>query len=94
MDAAELTQTDLHVVNVTDSVTETLAGHPGLSYTSPPQPYHDALSLAAGLPGHHPNPTANDAQAGRWTTATAGGQRLVTLSPYHQGDDHGNPPRR
>jgi len=90
MDPAELTQTDLYVVNVTDSVTETLAGHPGLSYTSPPQPYHDALRLAAGLLGHHPN----DARSGRWTTATAGGRRLVTLTPHYQGDDHGNPPRR
>jgi len=54
MDAAELTQTELYVVSVTDSVTETLAGHPGLTYTSPPQPYQDALSLAAGLLGHHP----------------------------------------
>jgi len=80
MDAAELTQTDLYVVSVTDSVAETLAGHPGLSYTSPPQPYHDALTLAAGLLGRHPNPTANDARASRWTTATAGGRRL-TLTP-------------
>lgn len=94
MDTAELTQTELYVVSVTDSVTETLAGHPGLTYTSPPQPYRDALTLAAGLLGHHPHPTINDARARRWTTATAGGRRLVTLMPHHQGDDHGNPPRR
>jgi len=94
MDAAELTQTDLHVVSVTGSVTETLAGHSGLSYTSPPQPYHDALRLVGGLLGHHPNPTANDGRADQWTTAIAGGRRLVTLTPHHQGDDHGNPPRR
>lgn len=61
-------------------MTETLAGHPSLTYTSPPQPHHDALRLAAGLLGHHPNPTANDARAGRWTTATAGGRRLITLT--------------
>ncbi len=94
MDAAELTQTDPYVVNVTDSVTETLAGHRGLTYISPSQPYHDALTLAAGLLGHHPNPTANDLRAGRWTAATAGGRRLVTLTPDHQGDDHGNASRR
>ncbi len=94
MDAAELTQPSLYVLSVTGSVTETLAGHPGLTYTSLPQPYHDALALAAGLLGHHPNPTANDARAGRWTAATAGGRRFVTLRPHHQGDDHGNASRR
>jgi len=94
MAAPRLNQPELYVVSVTDSVSETLAGHPGLTYTSPPQPYPDALALAAGLLGHHPNPTANDARSGRWTTATAGGRRLVTLTPHHPGDDHGNPPRR
>jgi len=82
-----------YVVSVSDSVTETLSGHPGLTSTSPPQPYRDALSLAAGLLGHPPTPPDDGAHVWRWTTATAGGRRVVTLT-LDEGDDHGDPPRR
>ncbi len=82
-----------YVVSVSDSVTETLAGHPGLTYTSPPQPYRQALNLVTGLLGHPPKPSVNGERSGRWIKATAGGRRVVTLT-LDEGDDHGDPPRR
>jgi len=87
------TPSQQYVVSVSDSVTETLSGHPGLTYTSPPQSYRQALSLVTGLLGHPPEPSVNGERSGRWTKATAGGRRLVTLAPQHQGEDHGNATR-
>ena len=84
---------ELYVVSATDSVTQTLSGHPGLIYTSPPQAYQDALRLAAGLLGHQPTPPDSGAHVWRWSSATAGGRRVVTLALHHQGEDHGNAAR-
>ncbi len=82
-----------YVVSVSDSVTETLCGHPSLTYTSPPQPYRQALNVVVGLLGHPPAPSVSGERSGRWTKATAGGRRVVTLVPQHQGEDHGNAAR-
>jgi hypothetical protein len=99
-----------YVVSVVDTVAEALTDHPGFTYTSPPQPYAQALALARALLGHPIEPPA-PGLACEWLRATAGGRRLVMLSPDHppsatgssnhptpttrdRRGDHGHGPRR
>jgi hypothetical protein len=70
-----------YVVSVVDTVAEALVGDRGLSYTSPPQPYPQALALARALLDVSVEPP-RPGQAYEWTRATAGGRRLVMLSPH------------
>jgi hypothetical protein len=71
-----------YVVSVVDTVAEALANHPGFTYTSPPQPYPQALALARALLDLRVEPPI-PGRAYEWTRATAGGRRLVMLSPEH-----------
>lgn len=71
-----------YVVSVVDTVSEALVGDHGITYTSPPQPYPQALALARALLGLRVQPP-RPGQACEWSRATAGGRRLVMLSPDH-----------
>ena len=66
-----------YVVIVTDQVQATLAGHDGVSYTSPPQPRDRALALAEALVGLAQLPDEH----GPWRLARPGGTRTVRLEP-------------
>lgn len=71
-----------YVVSVRDSVHEALTARPAVTYASPPQPYQQALTLAIALLGHYPPESAHPADARTWTAATAGGRRVVSITPH------------
>ena len=73
------TPNGLVVVHVRDQVNNTLAGHDGREYTSPPHHRADALALVALLLGRPAQPEANGECS--WSCALAGGQRTITLDP-------------
>jgi hypothetical protein len=74
------TTTELAVVSVTDEINDTLAGHHGARYTSPPQPLRHARTLARLLLGQ-PDLDSDDQDEPvvRWRRPIAGGQRTVTI---------------
>ena len=78
--AAPLSQT--YVVAVTDDVDERIAGHAGVAYRSPPQPWTVALALVAVLVGSGALDHREDRR--RWTVAVPGGRRTVTVSASHE----------
>ena len=73
---------DTYVVCVRDSVHEAVTGRPAITYASPPQPYQQALTLATALLGHQPPDAPTAHSSCRWTSATPGGRRIVTLQRY------------
>lgn len=73
------------VIRVDDLINETIAGHPGCHYTSPPHTREQALQLVDALIGTPCNPGDNDPQTA-WSTPTAGGRRTITLTPLDRGD--------
>ena len=62
-------------LTVHDRINTTLVGRRSISYTSPPQPYDEALVLA-GILLDRPEGLAG---AGPWFRPIAGGQRTVSL---------------
>ena len=67
---------ELVVLLVEDEINQTLAGHPGCRYESPPQARDQALMLARVLLGY----TNGELERGeQWTCPIAGGRRTVTL---------------
>jgi hypothetical protein len=71
----------LVVVHVCDQVNQTLAGHDGDTYTSPPHAPGDALALVGLLLGR-PTPPDHD-ELLVWRCPVAGGQRTITLIPIN-----------
>ena len=72
-----MSQPDLWVVEVQDSIAAALAEHEGGLYVSPPQDREQALELVALLVGRPQS--ANGEPEPRWRYAIAGGQRSVRL---------------
>ncbi len=66
-----------YVVIVTDQLQSALAGHDGISYSSPPQPRDHALALACALVGLAELPNED----GPWRQALPGGTRTVRIEP-------------
>jgi hypothetical protein len=71
---------DDYVVTIVDTINQALAPGPPLTYTSPPQPYRQALTLATALLGHQPPAGTDSRGVCTWYSATAGGRRVVTLA--------------
>jgi hypothetical protein len=65
-------------VRVREDIDARIAGHDGVSYTSPPQTHAAALMLTSLLVGTA-MPAETDDQA--WTVAVAGGRRSVEIVP-------------
>lgn len=72
-----MSQPDLWVVEVHDSIATALAEHEGSAYVSPPQGREQALALVALLVGH--SRSANVELERQSRHAIAGGQRSVRL---------------
>lgn len=71
----------LYIVEVDEQRDERLAGHPGCSYTSPPQPTSQTLALVRTLLGCPPDGLQlSDAP---WRAPIAGGQRIIRLHAAH-----------
>jgi hypothetical protein len=69
---------ELVIVSVTDEVNQSLTGHEGCRYESPPQPREQALTLARVLLGY----TSEELDGGeRWSCPIAGGRRTIALKP-------------
>jgi hypothetical protein len=68
---------ELLIVEVDDHREPRLTGHPGCSYTSPPQPPEQALALVRVLLGCPPGELS--AGGGSWRCAIAGGHRTIRL---------------
>jgi hypothetical protein len=69
---------ELVIVSVRDEVNQTLTGHEGCRYESPPQPREQALTLARVLLGY----TSEELDgAERWSCPIAGGRRTIALKP-------------
>jgi hypothetical protein len=84
------TTTELAVVSVTDEINDTLAGHHGARYISPPQPLKHARTLACLLLGQpHLDTDDQDEPVVRWRRPIAGGQRTVTITPPSQTNQNG-----
>jgi hypothetical protein len=66
-------------VSVTDEINDTLAGHDGCRYISPPQPLRHARTLAGLLLGQ-PDLDIEDDPVVVWRRPIAGGQRTVTIT--------------
>jgi len=64
-----------YVLTVHDRLNTRLVGRRSISYTSPPQPYDEALVLAGILLDRPEGLTG----AGPWFRPVAGGQRTVSL---------------
>lgn len=73
---------ELVVVRVEDKVNQSLTGHSGCRYESPPQPRAQAVTLVRALLGY---PLADLDGEERWTCPLAGGRRTITLKPAAQG---------
>jgi hypothetical protein len=69
----------LYIVEVEDQCNPHLAGHAGCSYTSPPQPEVQALSLVRALLNCTQGPLA--ATDAPWSSPIAGGRRAIRLHP-------------
>jgi hypothetical protein len=71
----------LAVLSVQDEINDTLAGHDGCRYVSPPQPLKHARTLACLLLGQ-PDPDSDDQNEPvvRWRRPIAGGRRTVTIN--------------
>lgn len=69
----------LYIVEVEDDCAQALTGHPGASYSSPPQPERQALALVRVLLGSSQRTLQVD--AGPWRCAIAGGRRTVRVHP-------------
>ena len=65
-----------YVVDVEDHIEGRLTGRPGARYTSPSLTAQEARELIAILLGRTPDRRLEPAT---WTTAVAGGRRVVTL---------------
>ena len=74
--------TQKYVVAVTDDVDERIAGHAGVAYRSPPQPWTAALALVALRVGSGALDHRDDRRC--WTVAVPGGRRTVTVSASHE----------
>ncbi len=72
-----MSQPDLWVVEVQDSIAAALVEREGGVYMSPPQEREQALELVALLVGHRHS--ANGELEREWRNAIAGGQRTVRL---------------
>ena len=71
----------LVVLYVQDEINQTLTGHVGSQYESPPQPRQDALTLARVLLGYTDAELNGDEE---WSCPVAGGRRTVALRPAAQ----------
>ena len=84
------TTTELAVVSVTDEINDTLAGHDGCRYTSPPQPLRHARTLACLLLGQPDLDTDDqDQPVVVWRRPIAGGRRTVTITTPTQTNQNG-----
>ena len=72
-----MSQPDLWVVEVQDSIAVALIEHDGSAYVSPPPEREQALELAGLLLGHPVS--ANGVRDHLWRHAIAGGQRNVRV---------------
>ena len=68
---------DLYIVELDDQCDESLVGHSGCSYTSPPQFAGQALALVRALLGSTQRPLEID--EGTWKAPIAGGQRVIRI---------------
>ena len=86
------TTTELAVVSVTDEINDTLAGHDGCRYISPPQPLRHARTLACLLLGQ-PDLDNDDQDQDQPVVVRrrpiAGGQRTVTITTPTQTNQNG-----
>jgi hypothetical protein len=71
------------VLHVQDDVNESLTGHAGPCYASPPQPPEQAHALVQVLLGH---PVEGHPDVMRWTCPIAGGRRVITLAAAKGGE--------
>lgn len=78
LNSAEWPGEELVVVHVDDEINQSLTGHDGCTYDSPPQPRDRALILARVLLGYTGDELNGD---GRWCCPIAGGRRTVRLMP-------------
>jgi hypothetical protein len=69
---------ELVIVSVKDEVNQSLTGHEGCRYESPPQPREQALTLARVLLGYTSEKLDG---GGRWSCPIAGGRRTIALKP-------------
>lgn len=67
----------LYILELDDQRDPRLAGHPGCTYTSPPQPADQVLALVRALLGCPPDTVSLADQP--WRTPVAGGQRVIRL---------------
>ena len=70
-----------YIVDVRDDVDARIAGHDGVTYTSPPQARRQALELIAVLLGGPVDPGTGHST---WTQPIPGGRRVIRL-------EHGQP---
>jgi hypothetical protein len=75
-DIGEGATDELVVVRVGDEINQTLTGHAGQCYESPPQPRHQALALVRLLLGYTAEHLDDCVE---WTCPIAGGRRTVEL---------------
>ena len=74
-----MSERELVVVRVEDKVNQSLTGHDGCRYESPPQPPEQALTLARVLLGY----SREKLDVGdRWACPIAGGRRTVALKQW------------
>jgi hypothetical protein len=78
LNGADRPADELVVVRVEDKINQTLAGHGGQSYESPPQPREQALTLAQVLLGYTSEKLDGEDS---WSCPIAGGRRTVALKP-------------
>lgn len=71
----------LVVLRVDDEINESLTGHAGHSYESPPQPREQALTLAQVLLGYTSGQLDGETE---WSCPIAGGRRTVRLEPQRR----------
>ena len=84
------TTTELAVVSVTDEINNTLAGHDGCRYISPPQPLRHARRLACLLLGQPDlDIDGQDEPVVVWRRPIPGGQRTVTITTPTQTNQNG-----